>query len=110
MISDAALYLPFAFVAGSNLWLIVVMILLAMLSEFAGVLGIMIGASRRYDGPMGKSDRAIVFGVMGLLVGLAIPVAGFADWVWCAVAALTMLTVVNRVRRALAERDIRANK
>lgn len=104
VIADAALYVPFAFIAGSNPWLVAAVILLAMLSEFAGVLGVTIGASRRHDGPMGKSDRAAVFGVMGLLVGLAVPIAAFADWVWFAVAVLTIVTIVNRVRGALAER------
>lgn len=105
VIADTALYLPFAFIAGSNPWLIAAVILLAALSEFAGVLGIMIGASRRYDGPMGKSDRALVFGIMGLLAGLSVPLAGFANWVWVAVAMLTALTVINRVRGALGERQ-----
>ena len=36
-----------------------------LITEFAGVLGPMVGASRRYDGPMGKSDRAFVFGALG---------------------------------------------
>ena len=36
----------------------------------------MVGASRRYDGPMGKSDRAFVFGALGLWVGLATRAAG----------------------------------
>jgi CDP-diacylglycerol--glycerol-3-phosphate 3-phosphatidyltransferase len=105
VISDAALYLPFAFIAGSHPWLIGAVILLAMLSEFAGVLGIVIGASRRYDGPMGKSDRAVVVGVMGLLAGLSVPLAAYLNWVWIAVAALTLLTIANRVRGALAERN-----
>jgi len=103
VIADAALYLPFAFIAGSNPWLVATVILLAMLSEFAGILGITVGASRRYDGPMGKSDRAVVFGVMGLLVGMSVPLATYVNWIWIAVAALTLLTIVNRVRCALAE-------
>jgi CDP-diacylglycerol--glycerol-3-phosphate 3-phosphatidyltransferase len=45
-------------------------IVLAVISEFAGVLGPAVGASRRYDAPMGKSDRAFVFGALGLWVGL----------------------------------------
>jgi CDP-diacylglycerol--glycerol-3-phosphate 3-phosphatidyltransferase len=104
VISDAAIYLPFAFVAGSNPWLIVAVVLVAVLSEFAGVLGITIGASRRYDGPMGKSDRAVVFGVIGLVIGLTVPIAAFVNWVWIAVGLLTLMTIVNRVRGALAER------
>jgi len=56
VVSDSALYLPLAFVPGFEAGLIVVIAVLAALTELAGVLGLTIGASRRYDGPMGKSD------------------------------------------------------
>ena len=73
--SDAALYLPFAFLPHfAPLWVCAV-IGLAIVSEYAGVLGLMVGASRRYEGPMGKSDRAFVFGALGLAAGNARAVA-----------------------------------
>lgn len=103
VLSDAALYLPFAFVAGSSLALVALVIVLAIVSEYAGVLGLMVKASRRYDGPMGKSDRAFVFGALGLAVGLGVPVAAAMPWVLGIVAALIVATIVNRIRRGLAE-------
>jgi len=103
VISDSALYLPFALLPGSSPWLVGVIIALSIISEMAGVLGIMVGASRRYDGPMGKSDRAFVFGLIGLLVGLGVPLGAAFDWIWAAVAALLVVTIANRVRRGLAE-------
>ena len=103
VISDAALYLPFAFVAPfSPMWTGVV-IVLAVIAEFAGVLGPMAGASRRYDGPMGKSDRAFVFGALGLWVGLSPTLPAWAAYALPVVAALLVVTIVNRVRRGLAE-------
>ncbi len=71
VVADAALYLPFALLAPFAPGWVATVIVLAVISEFAGVLGPMVGASRRYDGPMGKSDRAFVFGALGLWVGLA---------------------------------------
>ncbi|MDF3025059.1 MAG: CDP-alcohol phosphatidyltransferase family protein, partial [Alphaproteobacteria bacterium] len=65
VISDTALYLPFAFVTPTGAWLVVIICLLAIISEMTGVVGLQIGASRRYDGPMGKSDRAAAFGTLG---------------------------------------------
>lgn len=103
VISDAALYLPFAFVAPfSPLWTGTV-IVLAVISEYAGALGPLAGASRRYDGPMGKSDRAFVFGALGLWIGLSAALPAWAAWAMPAMAALLVATVVNRVRRGLAE-------
>ncbi len=79
------------------------MIALSIISEMAGVLGLMVGASRRYDGPMGKSDRAFVFGLLGLLAGLGVDLAPYLVWVLAAVAALVAFTIVNRVRKGLLE-------
>ena len=102
VISDAALYLPFAFLPGSNPTLLWMVIALSIISEFAGVIGQALGRERRYDGPMGKSDRAFIFGLLGLLVGLGMGVGAVLDWVWVALAVLIALTIVNRVRRGLA--------
>src|SRR5579883_2373823 len=60
VLSDAGLYLPLAFLLPFDRVAIVAIVLLATISEMTGVLGVQIGASRRYDGPMGKSDRAFV--------------------------------------------------
>ena len=101
--SDAALYLPFAFVPGSSAAVIGAIVVLSIIAELAGVLGPMVGASRRYDGPMGKSDRAFVFGVLGLLVGLGVNLDPVLAWIWAGTIVLLAATIVNRVRAGLAE-------
>ena len=103
VISDAALYGAFALVPGLSPLLVVLAVLLALISEMTGVIGVQIGASRRYDGPMGKSDRAFVFGVLALAGGLGIPLAGWSDWLLGLVCGLLVLTILNRARAALAE-------
>jgi len=102
VLSDAALYLPFAVLPGSSPWLVGIIIVLSIVSEMAGVLGATVGSTRRYDGPMGKSDRAFVFGLIALLVGLDVPMATAFDWIWAAVAVLVLATIVNRVQKGLA--------
>ena len=103
VISDAALYGAFALVPGLSPLLVVLAVLLAVISEMTGVIGVQIGASRRYDGPMGKSDRAFVFGALALAGGLGIPLGGWSDWLLGLVCLLLVLTIVNRARAALAE-------
>jgi CDP-diacylglycerol--glycerol-3-phosphate 3-phosphatidyltransferase len=101
--SDAALYLPFAFLPHfAPLW-VCAAIGLAMASEYAGVLGLMVGATRRYDGPLGKSDRALVFGVLGLAIALGMAPAPWQGWIMPVLCLLLALTLVNRVRAGLAE-------
>ncbi|WP_152224134.1 CDP-alcohol phosphatidyltransferase family protein [Pseudomonas sp. SCB32] len=105
VIADSALYLPFALLPGVAPGLVVLVVLLAIISEYAGVLGVMVGASRRYDGPMGKSDRALCFGIFG--AGLAtgiLPLDWLNDLV-VVVAVLLLLTIVNRVRHGLSEQQ-----
>jgi len=65
------------------------------------VVAIQIGASRRYDGPMGKSDRAFVFGLLALLLGLKVPAGQWLFYVQTLVCVLLVVTIVNRARRAL---------
>jgi CDP-diacylglycerol---glycerol-3-phosphate 3-phosphatidyltransferase len=104
VVSDTALYAPFALLTGSSPWLVGAVIVLSALSEMTGVLGAALGTGRRYDGPMGKSDRAAVFGTAGLLVGIGVPMGEALNWVWLAVIALLALTIANRVRRGIAGR------
>jgi CDP-diacylglycerol--glycerol-3-phosphate 3-phosphatidyltransferase len=72
VLADTALCLPLALVPGFSPWLMVAITILAIVSEMTGVVAVQIGATRRYDGPMGKSDRAFVFGLLALLLGLGV--------------------------------------
>jgi len=103
VVSDAALYLPLALVPGFDPRLAVGIVVLAGLSEMTGVLGPTIGASRRYDGPMGKSDRAFVFGLLALLLGLGVTPGTWLVVAQAAILVLLLVTVWNRAARALRE-------
>lgn len=101
LIADAGLYLPLAGVAGLSPVLVVAVVFLAFLTEFAGLLAVPLGGTRRYDGPAGKSDRAFAFGLLGLLAGLQVPLATFGNLLLGLEIILLTLTVLNRLRRAL---------
>jgi CDP-diacylglycerol--glycerol-3-phosphate 3-phosphatidyltransferase len=103
VVSDAALYLPLALVPGFDPRLVVGIVLLAALSEMTGVLGPTIGASRRYDGPMGKSDRAFAFGLVALLLGLGVPPGLWLTGALAVILVLSLATVWTRAARALAQ-------
>jgi CDP-diacylglycerol--glycerol-3-phosphate 3-phosphatidyltransferase len=74
-----------------------------MLSEFTGLLGAAIGSERGYAGPMGKSDRALVFGIAGLLIGWGMPFGGYLNGLWALVAVLLVITIFNRCRAAVRQ-------
>lgn len=101
VVSDAVLYAPFALVAPFGAFGIGLVIVLSLLTEFAGVLTAAAGTARRYDGPMGKSDRAVVFGALGLWIAIAGVLPAWIQWVVPVLVILLALTTANRVYRAL---------
>lgn len=103
VVSDAALLLPFAFVSPFAAWTVFLVIFLATLSEYAGVMGPLVGASRHYDGPLGKSDRALVIGALGAWIGLGLSLPPWSAWLMPVLAVLLAVTLVNRVYRGLLE-------
>jgi len=101
VLSDVALYLPFALIGGvSALW-VVLFVIMAILTEMAGGLGALIGGVRRYDGPMGKSDRAFVIGALSLALGLGVLPEGWFDAIMIVATAMGGWTVLRRSVRGL---------
>ncbi len=103
VISDACLYLPFAYLPHFDPLPVGVFIALSILVEMTGVVGLMVRASRRYDGPFGKSDRAFAIGALSLLIGLGLPVQGWQAFVFPLMCILCCATVWRRVQRGLEE-------
>ena len=99
VISDAALYLPFALLAGISAPLVVLVVVLGIIGEMAGALGPMLGVERRYDGPLGKSDRAFAFGLLAFIIGLGLAPGTWTTIYLAVLLALAALTVINRARK-----------
>jgi CDP-diacylglycerol--glycerol-3-phosphate 3-phosphatidyltransferase len=102
VVADAALLLPFAFLPGWCPVIVGAVVVLAALTEMTSVVGQMLTGERRNDGPMGKSDRALVQGAVATWVGLG----------WKAheaiaplMALLLVATVYNRARHILAKEE-----
>lgn len=103
VIADAALYLPFALIPGVNGALVVLVVVAGIIAEMAGALGPLIGAPRRYDGPLGKSDRAFAFGLLAVLIGIGLTLGLWTTLYLAALLLLTALTVLNRARAIVAD-------
>jgi CDP-diacylglycerol--glycerol-3-phosphate 3-phosphatidyltransferase len=102
VVADAAMYLPVGLLHGIDARLVVAVVVLGIVSEMTGVVAQTLIGERRYDGPMGKSDRAFVFGAMTLALGLGAPRGRYLDAVLVVMAVLLCVTIVNRGRRAVA--------
>jgi CDP-diacylglycerol--glycerol-3-phosphate 3-phosphatidyltransferase len=99
--SDAALYLTFAVVAPLSATAAVIAVVLAGLTEMTGVVAQTIGSTRRYDGPMGKSDRAFAYGLLAFLLAIGLGGASWTHLYQWAIVLLLLVTIWNRARKAL---------
>lgn len=103
VLSDIVLYLPFALLPNSNLPLVLIMLFCAAMTEFCGVLAQTINGIRSYAGPLGKSDRALVFGAWGLALAIWPQLMPWNNAVWGIATVLLLWTIVNRCRSALRD-------
>ncbi len=99
-ISDATLYLPFALLPGVPPHWAVAMVVLALLGEMVGIAAAAAGGTRRYDGPFGKSDRALAHALIALAMLAGWWHAGVGAWVYPVLVALAAITVINRLQAA----------
>lgn len=103
VLGDALLYLPLALHPGVAGWLLVAVLVLGLGAEVAGLAAVQIGASRRQDGPLGKSDRALLFGLIALILGLDPTAGAWLPWLLWPALGLAGLTIQQRIAAALAE-------
>jgi CDP-diacylglycerol--glycerol-3-phosphate 3-phosphatidyltransferase len=103
LLSDAVLYYPVLYVLfGMDMIWVGWFIFLSILNEFAGLLGQALGGERRYDGPMGKSDRALLIGVLCLLIGFGLPTFYLLNTaVWMLIFGLFIWSTLKRLKHAL---------
>lgn len=64
IISDVAIYFPLIMFEFLEIEITVIFILLSIINEFCGLMAKVTCGERRYDGPMGKSDRAFLIGML----------------------------------------------
>ncbi len=101
VVSDIAIIFPFVILPGINPVIIILFGVLAILNEFAGILSKAIGKERRYDGPMGKSDRALVIGIFCLVFFFWSDVTYYGDWIFGIASALVLAGTIIRLYKAL---------
>lgn len=103
VLSDIVIYVPFLYVCSVNEILIMIIALLATISEMCGIMSIQIGASRRYDGPMGKSDRAFIFGLFAFIMTFYPVPLEIINILLYIITVLLIYTIFNRIKNALKE-------
>ncbi|MCE4979154.1 CDP-alcohol phosphatidyltransferase family protein [Mammaliicoccus sciuri] len=103
VISDLFLFIPFVFIAEDYGIGIMLFISLSIISEMAGVTVQVIGSSRRYDGPMGKSDRAFIVGFISILIFVHLNIIPYLHFVFYICSILMLINIYNRITKGLKE-------
>ena len=93
--SDLVLFIPFMLYI--PLGFLLPFLGLVVLAELSGILGIKLTYTRHYHGPLGKSDRALVFSVISWIVFFhgSLPLY---DLVFIGLDLLLLLTIYNRLK------------
>lgn len=100
IISDSFLFFAF-FPLGFSPLLLFSIVILAATSEVIGILGAVEGTERRYDGPMGKSDRAFVLSCIGILHAFQIFSVSHLQYIFILMLFLLLYTCYNRIQAIL---------
>ncbi len=101
IVSDIFIYFPLVKLPGLNALLLLAFVLMAILNEFAGVLAKAISGTRRYDGPMGKSDRAFLAGLICLVFYFWKDLSNFINYVFIFALILLLISTFIRLKNAL---------
>jgi len=102
VVSDIFIYFPLLLHEVEQLYSIVIFLCLGVINEFAGLLAKIVGGERRYDGPMGKSDRAFLISVYGIVAFIGIDMSDFILWIFIGINVLLVLSTFLRLKRSLA--------
>jgi CDP-diacylglycerol--glycerol-3-phosphate 3-phosphatidyltransferase len=102
VLADALLYVPLVRVSAAPAALPLAFVLLAGWTELCGVAAKAAGGTRRYDGPLGKSDRALCVGAYLVARAAGVPPGTWEVWLFGALCLLSVWTCANRQRRAFA--------
>lgn len=101
VISDVMIFLPLLKFQSESLYAIVIFIVLGIVNEMAGVLGKIVGTERRYDGPMGKSDRALLMGIYGLAMFFGADISDYSLYIFILLNILLIISTLVRLKKAL---------
>ncbi|MBB6372086.1 CDP-alcohol phosphatidyltransferase family protein [Chryseobacterium shigense] len=103
IVSDIIIFFPLLKFQPESLYLIVIFIILSIINEFAGIMGKVVGKERRYDGPMGKSDRALILGIYGLAVFFGAHISGISQYIFGLIIILLIISTYIRLKKSLYE-------
>lgn len=101
VVSDVFVFFPLIKFLPENLYLIIIFIILSIINEMAGLMGKVVGTARLYDGPMGKSDRALLVGLYGILAFCQVSLQHSSLYIFAVINILLIISTLTRLKKSL---------
>ena len=101
VISDFLIFFPLLKLFSINLYILIAFLFMSLINEYTGILGKAVSGSRRYEGPMGKSDRAFVIGVLSLIYYFTNSLFNFINYIFLLLILLLVLSTYSRINNTL---------
>jgi CDP-diacylglycerol---glycerol-3-phosphate 3-phosphatidyltransferase len=101
IVSDVFIFFPLSKLFSINGGVLYVFIFLSIINECAGILAKAITGVRRYEGPMGKSDRAFLVGLTSLVLYFTETVREYLNIVFLIAIALLIISTSTRIYKTL---------
>jgi CDP-diacylglycerol--glycerol-3-phosphate 3-phosphatidyltransferase len=101
VVSDFLLYFPLLKLFSIPIYILIAFLFMSVLNEYAGILAKAVSGTRQYDGPMGKSDRAFVIGLLSLVFYFTHALIPYIDYIFLVLILLLMLSTFFRIKKTL---------
>lgn len=101
LISDFIMFAPLFFLFKLDVFVLIAFLFLSMVNEYAGILGKAVSGERRYEGPMGKSDRALVVGLFSLISFFTEALLPYSNHTFIVICGLLVLSTSVRIYKTL---------
>lgn len=100
IVADTVFYFCFFSALNINVVLSMLFIFLGILSEYTGITAIQVDGKRHYEGPMGKSDRALFISLLSIFVFFKLD-SRCIEYLLILGVGLLLLTIYNRIKNSL---------
>jgi CDP-diacylglycerol--glycerol-3-phosphate 3-phosphatidyltransferase len=101
IVSDVVIFFPLIVFESLDIRLALAFISLSVINEFCGVMAKIVSGERRYDGPMGKSDRATLIGVICIISYFTTDINDYMNYIIGASSLLIVLSSFARLKNAV---------
>lgn len=101
VISDVFIFFPLLKFEPQFVYLITAFMCLSIINEFAGILGKAVSNERRYEGPMGKSDRAFIISLYGIVTYFGVAYDDYKWYIFSTIILLLLVSTFVRIKKTL---------